>query len=180
MARSVLHDYYENEVIPALTKSREFKNPMQVPRLEKIVINSGVAATKGKDVLQETVDTLTAISGQKAVVTKARQSISNFKLREGMPVGARVTLRKEIMWNFLHRLVNVVLPRVRDFRGISGKAFDGAGNYNMGLSDQSVFTEVNLDKVKNTIGMNICIVTTAGSDEEAKELLSLLGMPFSN
>lgn len=179
MARSVLHDSYANDIVPELRKRRGYQNELEIPRLEKIVVNTGVSTDKGREVLNEAVATLAAITGQKPVVTNARKSISNFKLRAGMPVGACVTLRKEIMYNFLYRLVNVALPRVRDFRGISPRGFDGAGNYSFGLSDQTVFTEIDLDKMKNTIGMNITIVTTAKSDDEARELLALLGMPFA-
>ncbi len=180
MAKSVLQDTYNNDVFPKLKEKRQYQNGMQVPRLVKIVVNTGVSTARERDFLPEAVETLATITGQRPVVTKARKSISNFKLRDGMSVGACVTLRKDLMYNFLYRLIHVVLPRVRDFRGISPKGFDGAGNYNMGLTDQSVFTEINLDKVKNTIGMNISIVTTASSDDEARDLLSMLGMPFQN
>lgn len=180
MATSVLYEQYRKEVAPRMMRERGYTNPMQVPRLSKIVLNSGVSTSRDREVLQEVVRTLAAISGQKPVITKSRKSISNFKLRQGMSVGACVTLRGQTMWNFLHRLINVVLPRVRDFRGISPKGFDGAGNYNMGLAEQSVFMEVELDKVKHNIGMNISIATTAKTDEEARLLLSLLGMPFSS
>jgi large subunit ribosomal protein L5 len=179
MARSVLHDYYEKDIVPKLVEKLGYTNPMEIPRLEKIVVNSGVSTASDKTMLPEVVETLAKITGQRPVTTKARKSISNFKLREGMPVGACVTLRKELMYNFLYRLINIVLPRVRDFRGISPKGFDGAGNYNMGLADQSVFTEIDLDKAKHTVGMNISIVTTARTDKEANELLSLFGMPFA-
>jgi len=153
---------------------------MQVPRISKIVVNTGVGTDKDREVLQAAVDTIASITGQKPVITKSRLNISNFKLRKGMAVGASVTLRRGVMYNFLNRLINIVLPRVRDFRGVSPKAFDGAGNYNFGITDQSVFTEIDLDKVKHTIGMNISIVTTAKTDDEARELLALLGMPFAN
>jgi large subunit ribosomal protein L5 len=161
-------------------KSRAYGNVMEVPRLQKIVINSGVGTAKDREVMQSAVDTLTAITGQKPVITKSRKSISNFKLREGMSVGTTVTLRRGQMYNFLYRLVSIALPRVRDFRGVPRKAFDGAGNYTFGLSDQSVFTEVDLDRIKHTVGMNITFVTTAKTDDEARELLTLLGMPFEN
>ncbi|MCF7854512.1 MAG: 50S ribosomal protein L5 [Candidatus Pacebacteria bacterium] len=160
-------------------KEHGYTNLLQVPRLSKVVVNTGVGTAQDREVLQEAQDTLALITGQRPVITKARRSISNFKLRAGMPVGVCVTLRRQNMYNFVHRLVNVVLPRVRDFRGVSSKAFDGAGNYSLGLSDQSVFTEIDLDKIKHTIGMNICIVTTAETDEEARSLLSALGMPFA-
>jgi large subunit ribosomal protein L5 len=179
MARSVLQDTYEKDVVPKLIEKLGYSNPMEIPRLVKIVVNSGVSTSADRTVLPEVVETLAAITGQRPVTTKARMSISNFKLREGQAVGACVTLRRDLMYNFLYRLINVVLPRVRDFRGISPKGFDGVGNYNMGLADQSVFTEVDLDKSKHTIGMNISIVTTARTDKEAKEMLALFGMPFA-
>jgi large subunit ribosomal protein L5 len=179
MARSVLQDNYEKDVVPKLIEKLGYSNPMEIPRLVKIVVNSGVSTSADRTVLPEVVETLAAITGQRPVTTKARMSISNFKLREGQAVGACVTLRRDLMYNFLYRLINVVLPRVRDFRGISPKGFDGVGNYNMGLADQSVFTEVDLDKSKHTIGMNISIVTTARTDKEAKEMLALFGMPFA-
>lgn len=177
---SVLREYYKTDVLPKLMQTRGYKNCMQAPRLTKIVLNSGVGTAREREVMQEVVKTLGAISGQKPVVTKATKSISNFKLRKGMQVGACVTLRGNLMYNFLYRLINIALPRVRDFRGISPKGFDGFGNYTMGLSDQTMFTEIDLDKIKHTVGMNICIVTTAKSDDEARELLVLLGLPFSS
>ncbi len=180
MIKSVMYERYKDEVVPQLMEKRGYKNLLQVSRLEKIVVNTGVSTARDREVLSEAQATLAAITGQKPVVTKARKSISNFKLREGMSVGACVTLRKGMMYNFLYRLINIALPRVRDFRGIPSKAFDGAGNYSFGLTDQSVFTEIDLDKVKHTIGMNITIVTTAPSDDEARELLALLGMPFAS
>lgn len=179
MSACVLRDYYEAEVVPRLTEKRGYQNTLRVPRLKKVVVNSGVGTARDREALQEALDTLARVTGQKAVTTRARMSISNFKLREGMAVGACVTLRRELMYNFLFRLINVALPRVRDFRGVSRKAFDGMGNYSMGLTDQSVFTEINLDKVKHTVGMNIAIVTSAETDDEARDLLSLLGMPFA-
>jgi len=179
MPRTALHEYYETEVVPRMMKSRGYTNPLQVPRVTKIVVNTGVGTGRDSDALQEAVQALALITGQRPVVTKARKSISNFKLRKGMPVGARVTLRRHLMYNFLYRLINVALPRVRDFRGVSPKSFDGAGNYSLGLTEQSVFTEIDMDKFKHTIGMNITIVTNARTDDEARELLSLLGMPFA-
>ena len=179
MATSALRDFYIADVVPQLMKSRGYTNRLQVPRLKKIVLNTGVGTSREREVLPEAVKTLATITGQRPVVTKARKSISNFKLRQDMQVGACVTLRGERMYSFLYRLINVALPRVRDFRGVPGKAFDGAGNYTLGLNDQGVFTEVDLDKVKHAIGMDISIVTTARTDAEAKELLALLGMPFS-
>jgi large subunit ribosomal protein L5 len=180
MMKSVLYETYKSQIVPQLMKSRAYGNVMEVPRLQKIVINSGVGTAKDREVMQSAVDTLTAITGQKPVITKSRKSISNFKLREGMSVGTTVTLRRGQMYNFLYRLVSIALPRVRDFRGVPRKAFDGAGNYTFGLSDQSVFTEVDLDRIKHTVGMNITFVTTAKTDDEARELLTLLGMPFEN
>jgi len=180
MATNALYEQYKNEIAPRLCKDRGYKNVMETPRLEKVIINTGVGTGREKEALQEALNTLATITGQRPVTTKARKSISNFKLREGMPVGACVTLRKGSMYNFLYRLTNVVLPAVRDFRGIPAKAFDGSGNYSFGLPEQTMFTEINLDKVKHTIGMNICIVTTAKTDEEARELLTALGMPFSS
>lgn len=179
MATSVLKKHYQTEIVPQLMKELGYTNPMQVPRLSKIVVNSGIGTGREKEAMEEAVQTLAQITGQKPVITKARKSISNFKLRDGMPVGTRVTLRGTMMYNFLYRLINVVLPRVRDFRGISPKSFDGHGNYSMGLTEQSVFTEINLDKMKHTIGMDIAIVTSAKDDQEALALLKLFGMPFA-
>jgi len=180
MAKNELYEHYKTTVVPQLVEKRGYRSLLEVPRLQKIVVNTGVSTARDREALSEATATLAAITGQRPVTTRARKSISNFKLREGMPVGACVTLRRGMMYNFLYRIVNVVLPRVRDFRGVPGKAFDGAGNYTMGLTDQSVFTEIDLDKVKHTIGMNITIVTTAKSDEEARELLALLGLPFAS
>ena len=180
MATATLKEKYATEILPQLQKDLGFDNAMQVPRISKVVLNTGVGTGKDKDALDEAVLTLATITGQRPVVTKARKSISNFKLREGMPVGASVTLRGELMYNFLNRLINIVLPRVRDFRGVSPKAFDGFGNYTLGLTDQSVFTEIDLDKIKNTIGMNITIVTTARTNDEGRALLKLFGMPFAS
>jgi len=180
MSDSTLSEHYTTTVVPELIKRRGYKNPMEVPRLLKVVINTGISTAREREALEEALTVLGVICGQRPVATKARMSISNFKLREGTSVGARVTLRRAMMYSFLYRLMNTVLPRVRDFRGVSARAFDGAGNYNFGLDDQSVFTEIDLDKVKHTIGMNITIVTTANTDDEAKELLTLLGMPFAN
>ena len=171
---------YDNEIAAKMKEKFGYTNPMQIPKLVKIVINTGVKTDKDREVMTAAVDTLAAISGQKPVITKSRLNISNFKLRKGMAVGACVTLRRGAMYNFLYRLINIVLPRVRDFRGISPKSFDGVGNYNFGLSEQSVFTEIDLDKIKHSIGMNITIVTTARTDDEARDLLTLMGMPFAN
>ncbi|MBQ9366186.1 MAG: 50S ribosomal protein L5 [Victivallales bacterium] len=178
--KSVLYETYKKEIVPALKEKRGYTNPMQIPKLVKIVVNTGVKTDKDREVMTAAVETLGAITGQKPVITKSRMNISNFKLRKGMAVGACVTLRRDVMYNFLYKLINIVLPRVRDFRGISPKSFDGVGNYNFGLSEQSVFTEIDLDKIKHTIGMNITIVTTARTDDEARDLLSMMGMPFAN
>ena len=178
--KSVLYETYKKEIVPALKEKRGYTNPMQIPKLVKIVLNTGVKTDKDREVMTAAVETLGAITGQKPVITKSRMNISNFKLRKGMAVGACVTLRRDVMYYFLYKLINIVLPRVRDFRGISPKSFDGVGNYNFGLSDQSVFTEIDLDKIKHTIGMNITIVTTARTDDEARDLLTMMGMPFAN
>jgi large subunit ribosomal protein L5 len=170
---------YKQDVIPALMKRFGYTNVMQVPRLKSIVLNMGLGEAVGNPKLVDAaVGELTQITGQKPVVTKAKKSIATFKLREGMPIGAKVTLRRERMWEFFDRLVTLSLPRVRDFRGTSAKAFDGAGNYTLGLKEQIVFPEIDFDKVEKIKGMNITFVTTAGTDEEAKELLANLGMPF--
>lgn len=152
---------------------------MQVPRLQKIVLNMGVGdATQNRKVLDEAVDTLTAITGQKAVVTKAKKAISNFKLREGLGIGAKVTLHGDNMWDFLFRFVNIALPRVRDFRGIPRRGFDGSGNYTMGIKEQTIFVEIDIDKISQTLGMDISFVTSAKTDDEGRALLEALGLPF--
>ncbi len=179
MATNVLQEYYQTGTVPRLFKEGAYTNRMQVPRATKVVLNTGVSTARERETMEEAVQTLALISGQKPVITRARKSVSQFKLRAGMPVGARVTLRGAMMYNFLYRLINIVLPRVRDFRGVSPHGFDGSGNYSLGLSEQSVFTEINLDKMKHTIGMNISIVTTAQTDEEAYALLRSFGMPFA-
>ncbi|MBI4553047.1 MAG: 50S ribosomal protein L5 [Candidatus Latescibacteria bacterium] len=177
MAR--LKDRYRSEIVPALMKAFQYRNIMQVPRVEKVVLNMGVGdATQNANVLDAAVADLAAITGQKAVVTRAKQSISNFKLRQGMGIGCRVTLRGSRMYEFLDRLINVAIPRIRDFRGIPTKSFDGRGNYTLGLSEQTIFPEVSYDRVDRLRGMDITIVTTARSDEESAELLRQLGMPF--
>jgi len=177
MAR--LKDYYKKEVVPALIKAFDYKNPMEVPRLVKIVVNMGLGeAVQNVKVLDSAVDEITRIAGQKPVITKARKSIATFKLRQGMSIGCCVTLRRERMFEFFDRLVNIALPRVRDFRGISAKSFDGRGNFALGLREQIIFPEIEYDKVEKVRGMNIAIVTTAKTDEEARELLKLMGMPF--
>ena len=174
-----LKDTYKEEVVPALMKKFNYSNVMQVPRLEKIVINMGLGDTKDNAKgLESAVDDLTVISGQKPVVTTAKKSVANFKVREGMKIGAKVTLRGDRMYEFADRLMSVALPRVRDFRGISPTSFDGRGNFAMGLKEQLVFPEIVYDNIDKIRGMDIIIVTTAQTDEEARELLSLLGMPF--
>lgn len=174
-----LHSKYNKEIAPALKKSLGAKNVMQVPRLDKITISVCLSeAVQNPKILNTVVDEISAIAGQKAVITKAKKAISNFKLRAGIPLGVRVTLRKDRMWSFLDRLNTLALPRVRDFRGLPNKGFDGRGNYNMGLKEQIVFPEINYDKVDKTRGMNITICTTAKNDTEGKALLEALGMPF--
>lgn len=174
-----MQDKYNKEVVPALKKQLGAKSSMQVPRIEKIVINISTGeAVQNPKVINTIVDELSTIAGQKAVVTKAKKAISNFKLREGMPIGARVTLRRERMWSFMDRLVNLALPRVRDFRGLPNKGFDGRGSYNLGLKEQIVFPEINYDRVDKVRGMNITIVTSASADADSKALLEALGMPF--
>jgi large subunit ribosomal protein L5 len=176
-----LREKYAKDIVPALMKRFGYANTMQVPRLRKIVVNMGLGeAVANPKIIDSAVEELTAITGQKPVVTKSKKSIANFKLRQGLPIGAMVTLRKERMWEFLDRLVTLSLPRVRDFRGTSHKAFDGAGNYTLGLKEQIVFPEIDFDKVDKIKGLNITIVTSADTNEEAKELLTQLGMPFRN
>ena len=175
----ILKDKYVNEVVPALTKQFSYTNCMQVPRLEKVVVNMGLgSAVQNVKIIDSAVEELTAIAGQKVVVTKARKSIASFKLREGMPIGCMVTLRQDRMCELLERLISVVLPRIRDFKGISGKAFDGRGNYTLGLREQMIFPEIDLEKVDVVKGMNVVVVNTARTDEEGKAMLSLLGFPF--
>jgi large subunit ribosomal protein L5 len=179
MAR--MKEIYLEKVVPALMKQFEYRNVMEVPRLDKIVINMGLGeAIQNIKILDSAVQEMAQISGQKPVITKARKSIAQFKLRAGVPIGAMVTLRKERMYEFFSRLVNTALPRVRDFKGVSGKSFDGRGNYSLGLREQLIFPEIHYDKIDKVKGMNIVIVTTAKTDEEAKELLRLMGMPFRN
>ena len=174
-----LREQYEKEVIPALMKKFEYKSVMQVPRLDKIVINIGLGDTKeNPKSLENAMNDLTQITGQRPMITKAKKSIAAFKLREGANVGCKVTLRKDKMYDFENKLFNVALPRVRDFRGVSANSFDGRGNYSMGLKEQLVFPEIEYDKIDKLRGMDIIFVTTAETDEEAKELLKLLGMPF--
>ena len=176
---SRLRDTYENKIKKAMTDKFGYKNVMEVPRLEKIVINMGVGEAKeNSKILESAVKDLTTISGQKPVITKAKKSVANFKLREGMPIGCKVTLRGERMYEFTDRLVNLALPRVRDFRGVSAESFDGRGNYALGIKEQIIFPEIEYDKVDKVRGMDIIFVTTARTDEEARELLRLFGMPF--
>jgi large subunit ribosomal protein L5 len=174
-----LVDKYRKEVVPALMKDFAYKNPMQVPKVEKIVLNMGLGESiQNPKIIDTAVEELTAIAGQKVVITKAKKSIATFKLRQGMRIGAMVTLRRDRMWEFFDRLVNLALPRVRDFKGISAKAFDGRGNFSMGIREQIIFPEINYDKVDKIKGLNVCIVTTARTDEEGRALLRYLGMPF--
>lgn len=176
-----LRTKYQEQVVPALREQFQYKSVMEVPRLVKICINQGVGkGTQDKKLVENAVDELTLITGQRAVKTKAKKSVSNFKLREGMHIGARVTLRDKQMYEFLDRLIAVALPRVRDFRGINDKSFDGRGNYSMGIKEQIVFPEIDLDKVSNITGMDITFVTTAKTDAESLALLKALGLPFKN
>jgi large subunit ribosomal protein L5 len=179
MAR--LREIYQKDVVPALQEKFQFKSVMQVPRITKICINRGIgAAVADKKLVDNGVDELTTITGQKAVPTIAKRSVSNFKLREGMPIGAKVTLRGERMYEFMDRLLTVALPRVRDFKGINDKGFDGRGNYTLGIKDQIIFPEISIDKIKSISGMDITFVTTAENDEQSYELLKAFGMPFTN
>ncbi len=178
---SQMKEYYEKEVMPALVDTFKYGNIMQVPKLEKIVLNIGMGeAIQNIKVLDSAVEELTAVAGQRPVITRAKKSIAAFKLRTGMPIGCMVTLRKHRMYDFLNKLVNIALPRVRDFRGVSGNAMDGRGNYSLGIKEQIIFPEIDYDKIDKIKGMNITIVTTAKTDEEGKELLKKLGMPFKN
>jgi large subunit ribosomal protein L5 len=177
MAR--LKKKYQDEVVPAMMKEFRYKNPMQVPRLEKITVNVGVGeATQNIKALDATVAEITAITGQKPVVTRAKKSIANFKLREGVPIGCMVTLRRDRMYEFLDRLIHAALPRVRDFKGVSDRSFDGRGNYSLGLREQIIFPEIQVDKVEKTRGMTVSFITSAKTDDEGRILLRLLGMPF--
>ena len=175
-----LQEKYKADVAPALMKKFAYKSPMQIPKIDKIVVNVGCGeARDNAKVLDAVVADISAITGQKAVITRAKKSVANFKLREGMPVGVKVTLRADRMWEFLDRLLNVALPRVRDFRGINPNAFDGRGNYALGLKEQLIFPEIEYDKIDKIRGMDIVICTTANTDEEARELLTLMGAPFA-
>jgi large subunit ribosomal protein L5 len=179
MAMSRLHEKYQKEVVPKLLKQFNYKSAMQVPRIEKVSVNIGVGeAVDNPNVMEAAVGDLTKITGRKPKVTRARKSISNFKLREGAPIGCTVTLRRDAMYEFLDRLMNIAIPRIRDFRGVNPKAFDGRGNYNLGLKEQLIFPEIDYDKIDKVRGMNIAITTSAQSDDEARELLAELGMPF--
>ena len=176
---SRLKETYQNEIVDAMMKKFGYKNIMEVPKLDKVVVNMGVGEAKeNAKILDAAMKDMETITGQKAVPTRAKNSIANFKLREGMPVGAMVTLRGERMYDFLQKLICVVLPRIRDFRGISAKSFDGRGNYTLGLKEQSLFPEITYEEVDLVKGMNVSVITTANTDDEARELLRLLGMPF--
>jgi len=178
---SQLKKFYEEEAVPKLIKAFGYKNIMEVPRLEKVVLNMGLGeAIQNIKLLDAAAEELKIIAGQKPVITRAKKSIAAFKLREGMPIGCMVTLRRERMYDFFYKLVNIALPRVRDFRGISGKAFDGRGNYSLGIKEHMIFPEIDFDKIDRIKGLNISVVTSAKTDEEGKELLRILGMPFRN
>lgn len=178
MAR--LYDYYKKDVTEQLMKSGRYANRMQMPKLEKVVINMGINSKLEKEAANDAQQKLATITGQWPIITRAKKSISNFHVRQGMPVGAKVTLRGARMYEFLDRFLNAALPRIRDFRGVSPRGFDGRGSFTMGVRDQSIFPEIELDKIKHNLGMDVTIVTTASTDGEAKELLKLLGMPFSS
>ncbi len=176
-----LHEKYKKEIVPALMKEFGYKNPMQVPKVEKVILNvTTKEAVQNPKVLDAAAAEMQKITGQKPVVTRARKSIATYKLRQNMPIGVMVTLRGQRAYDFINKLVNVALPRVRDFKGVSGKAFDGRGNYSLGLQEQIIFPEIDYDKIERVQGMNIAIVTTAKSDAEGKALLRLMGMPFRN
>ena len=180
MSSTTLKKQYDEKIVPALTKEFNYTTPMHVPRLTKIVINEGLGeATQDKKIIETAINELTAITGQKAVATLSKKDISNFKVRKKMPIGARVTLRRERMYEFLERLVRVALPRIRDFKGIEGK-LDGRGNYTLGISEQIIFPEINIDTINKLMGMNITFVTTANTDEEGYALLKQFGLPFKN
>ena len=174
-----LYEKYVKEVVPALQEKRRYTNVHQVPRMQKIVVNMGVSASLEKSAVDDAAKDLAMITGRKPAISKSRHSIANFKLREGQPIGCRVTLRRDAMYEFFDRLVATALPRIRDFRGLSTRSFDGRGNYSLGVSDQTIFPEIELDKIKRQQGMDITIVTTARTNEEALDLLKLMGMPFA-
>ncbi|MEH0022791.1 MAG: 50S ribosomal protein L5 [Desulfobacter sp.] len=178
---TTLKEKYTGEVAPKLTETFNYTNQMQVPKLEKIVLNMGLGeAVRNPKIVESAAQELGLIAGQKAVITRAKKPIANFKLRADLPIGCKVTLRREKMYDFLERLINIALPRVRDFRGISGKAFDGRGNYSLGITEHIIFPEIDYDKTDSIKGLNITVVTTAQTDEEGKEFLKLMGMPFKN
>ncbi len=174
-----LYEKYVKEVVPALKQKRKYANPHQVPRMEKIVVNMGISASLEKSAIDDAAKDLALITGRKPAVSKSRHSIANFKLREGQPIGCRVTLRRDAMYEFFDRLIATALPRIRDFRGLSPRSFDGRGSYSLGVADQTIFPEIELDKVKRQQGMDITIVTSAPTDEEALDFLKLMGMPFA-
>ena len=176
---SNLREKYDSEVVPALRERFGYKNPMEIPRVEKVVLNMGVGeGSRDFKVIEAAQEDLTRIAGQRPVITRSKKSIANFKLREGMPVGVKVTLRRERMWEFLERFINIAVPRIRDFRGLPPKSFDGRGSHTVGIREHSIFLELDLSKLQHSFGMDITTVTTAQTDEEARELLRLLGMPF--
>ncbi|HTI98519.1 MAG TPA: 50S ribosomal protein L5 [Dongiaceae bacterium] len=177
--KSRLYDKYRNEVVPALKAARNYSNVHQIPRMEKIVVNMGVSASLEKGAVEDAAKDLALITGRKPVISKSRHSIANFKLRENQPIGCRVTLRRDAMYEFFDRLVAAALPRIRDFRGVPPRSFDGRGNYSLGVADQTIFPEIELEKIKRQQGMDITIVTSAPTDAEALELLKLMGMPFA-
>ena len=174
-----LYDKYLKEVVPALKDKHKYRNPHQVPRMEKIVVNMGVSASLEKSAIDDAAKDLALITGRKAAISKSRHSIANFKLREGQPIGCHVTLRRDMMYEFFDRLIATALPRIRDFRGLSPRSFDGRGNYTLGVGDQTIFPEIDLDKIKRQQGMDITIVTSARTNDEAMDLLKLMGMPFA-
>ena len=174
-----LYQKYVNEVVPALKEKHKFTNPHQVPRMEKIVVNMGISASLEKSAIDDAAKDLALITGRKAAISKSRHSIANFKLREGQPIGCHVTLRRDVMYEFFDRLIATTLPRIRDFRGVSPRSFDGRGNYTIGVSEQTIFPEIELDKIKRQQGMDITIVTSARNDAEAMDLLKMMGMPFA-
>src|SRR5437588_7746511 len=174
-----LYEKYRSEVVPALKEKHKYSNPHQVPRMEKIVVNMGISAALEKSAIDDAAKDLALITGRKPAISKSRHSIANFKLREGQPIGCHVTLRRDVMYEFFDRLIATALPRIRDFRGLSARSFDGRGNFSLGVGDQTIFPEIELDKIKRQQGMDITIVTTAHSNDEALDLLKLMGMPFA-
>lgn len=174
-----LYKKYTDEVVPALKEKHKYSNPHQVPRMVKIVVNMGVSASLEKNAIEDAAKDLALITGRKPVISKSRHNIANFKLRHGQPIGCRVTLRRDVMYEFFDRLVSVTLPRIRDFRGLSTRSFDGRGNYTLGIADQTIFPEIELDKVKRQQGMDVTVVTTAGTNAAAQEFLKMMGMPFA-